>query len=192
VARAVARAAPRGPGRRGLTAGRIYLVGFMGSGKTSVGLALASRLGVPFVDLDQALEAMAGRTVRELFEKHGEPWFREREAELLRGTADLPDAVIALGGGTFVDPRNAEFIRAHGRSVFLDVPFDLIASRLQGKSADRPLFRSVVEARNLYEARIPCYNIADRAVSVSENDSVNAVAERLERLLGDVAGAGGS
>ncbi len=101
--------------------GRIYLVGFMGSGKTTAGRLLAGRLGAPFVDLDLAFESMAGRTIRETFETHGEPWFRAREAELLRGTASLPAAVVALGGGTFTFPENREFVRTHGLSIFLDV-----------------------------------------------------------------------
>lgn len=163
---------------------RVYLVGFMGSGKTTVGRALAQRLGVPFLDLDQAFEAMAGQTIRETFEGRGERWFREREAELLRGTAALPSAVVALGGGTIVVPENAEFVERSGVSVFLDVPFPVIASRLEGKAADRPLFRSAEQARGLYEARYPCYKMASRTVPVSEGESVDAVVERIVQLLG--------
>jgi shikimate kinase len=163
---------------------RIYLVGFMGSGKTTVGRALAERLGVPFVDLDQAFEAMAGQTIRETFEERGERWFREREAELLKGTGALPAAVVALGGGTIVAPENTEFVEKSGISVFLDVPFSVIASRLQGKAADRPLFRSLEQARSLYEARYPCYKMAARTVPVSEGESVGAVVERIVQLLG--------
>ncbi len=164
-------------------AGRIYLVGFMGAGKTTVGRLLAARLLVPFVDLDEAFEAMAGRTVREAFESRGEPWFREREAELLRGTADLPEVVVALGGGTFAFAANRDFVREHGVSVFLDVPFEEIAQRIGGKALDRPLFRSVDEARLLWEARLPCYRMADRAVTLESGESVSALVDRIVRIL---------
>jgi len=155
----------------------------MGSGKTSVGRILASRRAVPFVDLDLAFEAMAGKTVREVFETHGEAWFRERETELLRGTASLPEAVIAVGGGTFVYPVNRDVIAAHGTSVFLDVPFPVIERRLAWKAADRPLFRSVDEARALLELRTPSYRMADWVVAVGETDSPEDVAERVEAAL---------
>jgi shikimate kinase len=163
--------------------GRIYLVGFMGSGKTTAGRLLAERLCVPFVDLDLAFEAMAGRTIRETFESHGEAWFREREAELLRGTASLPAAVVALGGGTFTFPENQAFVRAHGLSVFLDVPFALIAERLGGKTADRPLFPSEERARALWDARLPSYKMADRTLDVTRDITAAGVAARIAALV---------
>jgi shikimate kinase len=163
--------------------GRIYLVGFMGSGKTTAGRLLAERLGVPFVDLDLAFEAIAGRTIRETFESYGEAWFRERERELLRGTASLPAAVVALGGGTFAAPANAAFVKAHGLSVFLDVPFAVIAQRLSGKTADRPLFPSEEGARALWEARLPSYKMADRTLDVTRDMNAAEVAARLEALV---------
>ncbi len=163
--------------------GRIYLVGFMGSGKTTAGRILAERLGVPFVDLDLAFESMAGRTIRETFETHGEAWFRAREAELLRGTLNLPHAVIALGGGTFTFPENAAFVKAHGVSVFLDAPFALLAERLAGKSADRPLFSSEDSARALWEARLPSYKMADRTLDVTRDMTAADVAGRIQALV---------
>lgn len=162
--------------------GRIYLVGFMGSGKTTAGRLLAGRLGAPFVDLDLAFEAMAGRTIRETFETHGEPWFRAREAELLRGTASLPRAVVALGGGTFTFPENREFVRAHGLSIFLDAPFEVIAERLAGKTADRPLFPSEESARELWETRLPSYRMADRTLDVTRDMTAAEVAGKLADL----------
>jgi shikimate kinase len=174
-------------------ANRVYLVGFMGSGKTTVGRVLAERLDSPFVDLDQAFESMAGTTIKESFERHGEAWFRERESELLRGTGALPKAVIALGGGTFVAPANREFVQESGVSVFLDASFDLIASRLAGKAVDRPLFRDLAEARQLYDTRLPCYKMANWTVPVKESDRVDAVVRRIEDLLvrGEGLGSGG-
>jgi shikimate kinase len=173
--------------------GRIYLVGFMGSGKTTAGRLLAGHFGVPFVDLDLAFEAMAGGTIREAFESHGEPWFREREAELLRGTASLPAAVVALGGGTFTFPENAAFVKAHGLSIFLDVPFPVIAERLGEKAADRPLFPSPDRARSLWEARLPSYKMADRTLDVTRDMTAAEVAARLAALVAPpFAPAGGS
>jgi len=165
-------------------AGRLYLVGFMGSGKTTVGWRLAERRGMPFVDLDTAFEAMAGRTIRATFETHGEPWFREREAELLHGTEDLPEAVVALGGGTFMVPANRAFVKSRGASAFLDVPFDVIAARLGGKTADRPLFSSLEEAHALYETRRPFYKMSDWTIPVSASQTVDDVVARLDAVLG--------
>jgi shikimate kinase len=161
---------------------RVYLVGFMGCGKTTVGRLLAERTGDPFVDLDATIEGLTGKTIRDTFERHGEAWFRAREMELLRGTADLPRAVVALGGGTFTFPQNAAFVRLHGISVFLDAPFELIAERLSGK-ADRPLFRSLEQARSLYEARYPSYRMADRTIPVRAEDDVEAVVDRIVKAL---------
>lgn len=164
-------------------AGRIYLVGFMGAGKSTVGRALAARLGVPFVDLDEAFEALAGVTIRRAFEERGEPWFREREAELLRGAEALPEAVVALGGGTFTFPENRSVVKRSGRSVFLDVPFEVVAARLGTKAADRPLFRSLEEARALYDARLPSYRLSDRILALEGDEGVDAVVERIVGAL---------
>ncbi len=163
--------------------GRVYLVGFMGSGKTTSGRILADRWGVPFVDLDLAFESISGRTIRETFETHGEAYFREREAELLRGTATLSHAVIALGGGTFTFPENVRFVREHGVSVFLDPPFEVLAARLRDKAADRPLFDSLDSARLLWEARRAFYKMADRTLEVDQHANPGDVAGRLALLL---------
>lgn len=169
--------------------GRVYLVGFMGAGKSTVGRALAARLAVPFVDLDEAFETLAGVTIRRAFEERGEAWFREREAELLRGTEALPDAVVALGGGTFTFPENRGVVQRAGRSVFLDVPFDVIATRLGAKSADRPLFRSLEEARALYESRLASYRLSDRVLPLAGDEGVETVIERIVGVLGAPRGA---
>ena len=171
---------------------RVYLVGFMGSGKTTVGQRLAARRNVPFVDLDAALESMTGHTIRETFESRGEQWFREREAELLKGTASLPEAVVALGGGTFVFPENAAFVKRHGVSFFLDVPFEVILERLGGKTADRPLFTSIEEARALYQSRLPFYRMADWTIAVSRLSTADEVVDHLEEILGGTRRPGGA
>jgi shikimate kinase len=161
----------------------------MGAGKSTVGRALGARLGVPFVDLDEAFETLSGLTIRRAFEERGEAWFREREAELLRGTEALPGAVVALGGGTFTFPENRAVVQRAGRSLFLDVPFDVIAARLGAKAADRPLFRSVEEARALYDARLASYRLCDGILSLQGDEGVDAVVERIVGAL-NVPGAG--
>lgn len=122
-------------------------------------------------------------SIRQVFETHGEAWFRDREAEMLEGTEVFPAAVVSLGGGTFTFERNREFIRRCGVSVFLDVPFEVIAERIGKKAVERPRFRSVEEARALYEARLPCYKMATWVVTVGRNESVTAVAGRIQSLL---------
>ena len=163
--------------------GRVYLVGFMGAGKSTVGRALGATIGVPFVDLDEAFEALSGLTIRCAFEEHGEAWFREREAELLRGTEALPDVVVALGGGTFTFPENRAVVQRLGRSVFLDLPFEAIAARLGAKAADRPLFRSLDDARALYDARLASYRLSDRILPLLGDEGVDAVVDRIVGAL---------
>ena len=96
---------------------RIFLTGFMGSGKTTVGRRLAERLELPFVDLDEEIERRAGMAVREIFERQGEPAFRALEAEALRQVLALPDVVVATGGGTMAFEGNFRLIRASGLVV---------------------------------------------------------------------------
>jgi shikimate kinase len=163
---------------------RVYLTGFMGSGKTAAGRKLAERLGVPFVDLDSEVEQRAGMTVREIFERLGEPAFRSLEQEALRGTGELPDAVVATGGGTVTFEANARWIAANGVSVWLNPPFATIVSRIGalGKR-DRPLFRDEIQALALYRERLPAYRQADLAVDVGPAEQAEEIAARIDLLL---------
>jgi shikimate kinase len=165
---------------------RVYLTGFMGSGKTTVGRRLAARLGVPFVDLDEMIEQWSGATVREIFEAQGEADFRQMEAEVLRDTARFPDVVVATGGGTMVSEPNARWIGANGLSVWLNPPFGTIVSRIGawGK-ADRPLFRDEVQALELYRQRLPAYRRSDVTVDVAPGEGPEEIAARIALLIGD-------
>ncbi len=162
--------------RRELT-GRIYLVGFMGSGKTAVGRRVAERLGVPFVDLDAEIERTSGVTVRALFEASGEAAFRERESLFLEATESLPRAVVATGGGCYVREENRRTIARLGTPVFLEVPLPTLLSRLAGKT-DRPLFTGPQQAVMLSAEREPFYRMGTVRVSLA-GESIEEAADRV-------------
>src|SRR5919107_1707673 len=119
---------------------KIFLVGFMGSGKTTVGRELAARIDAPFFDLDELLESAEKMTIKEMFAQKGEPYFRKRERDLLRSTKHLESAVVATGCGTFTLDENIQFIQSEGLSVYLSAPYALLRSRVNLKAGDRPLF----------------------------------------------------
>jgi thiamine-phosphate diphosphorylase len=175
--------------RRRRPIGRVYLTGFMGSGKTAIGRRIAERLGLPFVDLDAEIERNSGVTIRALFESEGEEAFRERETVFLFGTESLPSAVIATGGGCYVRSQNRERIGRLGTAVFLDVPFPTILSRLEGKT-DRPLFTSPEQARRLLADREPFYRMGtipimlpDAPIEENADRVLNALFDRFEAAV---------
>ena len=157
---------------------KIYLVGFMGSGKTTVGRELASRIDAPFFDLDDLITSAEKMTVREIFAQHGEPYFRKRERDLLRSTRHLDGGVIATGGGTFTFDENIQFIKSEGLSVYLSAPYALLRSRGADK-ADRPLFDDDVTAHELYASRIRYYRMSDLTLDVREKETPAEIVERL-------------
>ncbi len=161
---------------------RIFLVGFMASGKTSVGRRIGERLGLPFVDLDAEIERTSGRTVRVLFEESGEAAFREREAAFLTGTESLPAAVVATGGGSAVGEANRRTIARLGTSVFLDAPLEAVRARLKGKT-DRPLFQSVEQLERLFAERAPFYRMAAVRVALTGAESIEEAADRVLTAL---------
>jgi shikimate kinase len=120
---------------------RIYLSGFMASGKSTVGPILARELGYDFMDLDDAIEEAAGRSIPEIFAIEGELGFRQRETEALWQTADRDDLVVALGGGTIVDDANREWALDHGLVVTLDVDAGTLLDRLGDEADHRPLLQ---------------------------------------------------
>lgn len=162
---------------------RIYLVGFMGAGKTSVGEILAERLGVQFVDLDLEIEREQGRTIKEIFASEGEPYFRHCERSALVRLRSVEDLVVATGGGTFTFPENRTLIQEGGVSVHLAAPFDVIASRIGSRHEDRPLFRDERAAFELYNSRQVHYRLADVAVAITPAETPKEIAERVVLAL---------
>jgi shikimate kinase len=157
---------------------KIYLVGFMGSGKTTIGRELAARIDAPFFDLDELIEAAEKMSIREMFARKGEPYFRKRERDLLRSTRHLDSAVIATGGGTFTFDENIQFIQSEGLSVYLSAPYALLRARI-GSKDDRPLFRDDLSTHELYANRIRYYRMADLTLDTREEETPAEIVERL-------------
>jgi shikimate kinase len=158
---------------------KIYLVGFMGSGKTTIGRELAARIDAPFFDLDELVEAAEQTSIKEIFARKGEPYFRKRERDILRSTRNLDAAVIATGGGTFTFEENIQFIQAEGLSVYLSAPYALLRSRVGDKAADRPLFTDDLATHELYANRIRFYRMSDLTIEVREEETPVEIVERL-------------
>lgn len=158
---------------------KIYLVGFMGAGKTTIGRELASRIDAPFFDLDELVEAAEKASIKDLFANQGETYFRKRERDVLRSTKYLESAVVATGGGTFTFDENIQFIQSEGLSVYLSAPYAVLRGRIGEKAAERPLFRDDIATHELYANRIKFYRMADIAIEVREEETPSEIVERL-------------
>jgi shikimate kinase len=156
----------------------IYLVGFMGSGKSTVGRALAHRLGWSFFDIDCEIERAESMTIAEIFEKRGEPEFRRIETEMIRRHVRWVEhgrpAVVALGGGAFTLAENRALLENNGITVWLDCPLET-AKRRVAHDAGRPLARDPERFRSLYESRREAYSQADVRVEHASDDPEAAV-----------------
>ena len=161
----------------------IFLVGFMGSGKTTVGEALARFLNRSFIDLDRLIEARANETIAELIARDGEARFRELETSLLREIAGSASVVVSLGGGAFTREINRELIEGLGLSVWLDAPFELCWRRVEIDPTVRPLAPDEATARSLYAARLGMYQGARFRVAVDENSSEQEIAAAIATML---------
>lgn len=166
---------------------RIFLVGFMGSGKTTVGRLLAEKLGFEFVDLDDEICRRAGTTIPDIFERAGEAAFRQMETETLKEIVRRTNIVVALGGGAFVGQENRRLIRQHGVSIWLDCPLSVILARLDGVT-DRPLFRTPSQVEALYHRRLPSYALSDIRINAGRVSPEEVVHEILSRLRGYLIG----
>ncbi len=160
----------------------LYLVGFMGSGKSTVGRRLAAELGWPFADLDAIIEAREGTTITQLFADHGEPEFRRREsAALHEATARVPRGqplVLSLGGGAFGVEANREYLQRHGVTLWLDCPLERCRQRV-AQEQHRPLARDPQAFAALFEARRPIYAQAHYRVDADTDDDRETVARIL-------------
>ncbi|RMF23019.1 MAG: shikimate kinase [Bacteroidetes bacterium] len=122
---------------------KIFLVGFMGCGKTTLGSLLAQRLGWSFIDLDREIEERTGKSIPEIFRQEGEAAFRRLEAEALRGLETLDRAVVSTGGGAPCFHHNMDWMNQQGRTVFLHLDPETLAARLAPQTAHRPLLQGL-------------------------------------------------
>ncbi len=156
----------------------IYLVGFMASGKSTIGKLLAYELGWSFVDLDADIEAAQGRGIADIFDKDGEEEFRRIETQAIQKRVRTIQTgrpmVVALGGGAFSVQENFDLLQENGVTVWLDCPLALVRARLGG-TIDRPLARDASRFEHLYFARRAAYQRADYRIEISGDDPAPVV-----------------
>ena len=163
---------------------RVALIGFMGSGKTTVARELSRLLSLPAVELDDRILERSNRgSVREIFEIDGEPRFRALEREVCAELGAAPDVLVSCGGGVIESPENVSALRAGGGAVvFLRTSFECIASRLEGDTT-RPLFQDRDEARRLYDSRVLRYeNAATHVVDTDGRTPADVAAAIVKEL----------
>jgi shikimate kinase len=162
----------------------IYLVGFMGCGKSSVGRALAEELGWSFIDLDEDIEKCAGASIAHIFDTAGEANFRALETGALKKRVEMARSgrpqVISLGGGALTIQENIELVLNHGVTVWLDAPFELMQRRI-AEETHRPLARDPVGMKKLFHQRCGAYALADYRIETGE-DGPAAIVSRILAL----------
>jgi shikimate kinase len=155
----------------------VALVGMMGAGKSSVGRRLATRLGVPFKDADSEIELAAGCPVSEIFERFGEPAFRDGERKVIARLLDEPPHVLATGGGAFIDPGTRARLKESAVTIWIKAPVDVLLTRVKRRDT-RPLLRTEDPRgtlEKLLNERAPIYAEADITIESDEGPHSNAV-----------------
>ena len=160
---------------------KLYLVGFMGAGKTTVASALGRRLGWRTEDVDVRIEARERRSVALIFAQEGEGYFRQAEREVLHELLPERNVIVATGGGTFVDPENRAMMLADAAVAWLDLPFNRVIERIPSDGR-RPLAADLVQMEQLYMRRRLAY--ADAHVRIDAGRPLDEVVERLLEWVG--------
>jgi shikimate kinase len=169
----------------------VALVGMMGSGKTSIGKRLAARLDLPFVDSDSEIEVAAGMTITEIFDRHGEPYFRDGERRVIARLLNEGPGVLATGGGAFMDPRTREALATAAVTVWLRADITTLIQRIARRS-NRPLMRTVdpaAQVERLLAMRVPIYSLADITVDSSDRPHDEVVVTLMSSLGAHLRGA---
>ena len=160
---------------------KVYLVGFMGAGKSTLARVLAARLEWRAEDIDARIEAREGRAIATIFARDGEPYFRSVERQVLLDLLPLRHVVVATGGGTFADPENRQLINRDGFSVWLDAPMATLVGRVP-QDGRRPLAADRAQFEALYENRCAAYRQAHFRLD-ADRAPVEALAEQLLEQL---------
>lgn len=163
----------------------VVMIGMMGAGKTAIGTALARRLGVAFKDSDAEIERAANMSVSEIFARDGEPFFREKEAQVISRLLETERCVLSTGGGAYMAPDTRARITEAGVAVWLKADLDLLWQRVRHKDT-RPLLRTNdprATLRALYEARVPVYALADLSVEAQSHYSIEDMVDRVVDCL---------
>ena len=163
----------------------VVLVGMMGSGKTAVGKAIAAELQVLFKDSDQEISIAANRSIAEIFERDGEPFFRSVEAKVLKRLLQGQPCVLSTGGGAFMFGNNRTLISKLGISVFLNADLELLWERVRSKNT-RPLLKTAdpkATLSRIFEGRKDQYALADLTVQTQPNYSIAQTAEHVIAAL---------
>lgn len=163
---------------RALGGRSIVLVGMMGAGKSSIGRRLAARLAIPFIDADIEIESAAGMTIPEIFEKHGEPYFRAGEARVIARLLDNGPQVLATGGGSVMDPQTRALIGQKGISIWLKADVDVLLKRTKRRN-DRPLVEKI---KDLLPQREPIYAQADIVIQSRDEPHETIIDEIMSAL----------
>jgi len=166
----------------------IALIGFMGTGKTAAGKALAERLGKEFIELDALIELKAGKTIPEIFQQGGEVAFRELEIGVIKEVSQRKNAVIACGGGVVLNKINIDRLKEECLIVYLTASPRVILKRTSGDKNDRPLLKVVdraSEIQRLLKFRKPFY---ERAADITINTSKLDINSVVEQIIGEVKG----
>ena len=165
----------------------IVLTGFMSSGKTVCGRRLAELMGRDFFDSDVEIEANAGMTISEIFEKFGEEYFRNLETETIKQLSGKKDSVISTGGGAVLRKKNILALSENGIIVNLETNGEIIAERLGGGDSARPLTKgkSIDETIARFEARKPFYDNCDIKIKIDKDKGIEDTAKEILRILED-------
>ena len=160
----------------------VYLCGFMGCGKTTVGKILARKLGCEFYDMDEYIVEREGMKIPEIFAEKGERYFRDTETAAIKELAENK-GIIACGGGAMLKKENAEIAAENGITVYIDVPFEVCYGRISGDK-NRPIVMSNTkeELEFIYDSRIPLYR-ENSTVTVSGDGTAEEIAERISDAI---------
>jgi shikimate kinase len=162
-------------------ADKLYFVGFMGAGKSTMARAFATRIGWRQVDIDELIEQREGQSITDIFRDHGEAYFRALEREAVRAILPQRYAAVATGGGTFVDADSRAALLGDGTVVWLDVPFETVVQRVPADGR-RPLASDRERFEALYLARCAAYRYAHLRMDASASRAEDLVERLLDRL----------